>query len=392
MNAKVWSKESVIADAQKYTSVSEWRKNSSSAYAICCRNKWNDEACAHMSKLKQANGYWTDERVLVEATKFSSTADWALSSPSSYSAAKRRNLVPPKMPRALIHNQWGKAQITKAAKECKTRGEFRSTFPSAYSIAIAKGWLDEVCAHMLNTAPWFGPRVIREYLISHDIEFVAEYKFKDDPTVKNYPYDFYIPRFQLVIEYQGRQHKVGWHNDLDDAKAIQARDELKRTYARNTGLGYLELDQSTKKTLVTALDSFLRSRAESSQTEMVLKPRMLSDEELKEIETPFKWSEESVKDAISVCKSIKEFRQKYPTGYDYALKNDLWEKLGKNLIRITHHGKYTKQFVAEVASRCSTRNDFKIANKGAWAAAQRNGWLDEVCAHMPKHIQRKNVS
>jgi hypothetical protein len=116
MNARVWSKESVIADAQKYTSVSQWRKNSSSAYAICCRNKWNDEACAHMSKQKQANGYWTDERVLIEAKKFSSTADWASSSPSSYSAAKRRKIVPPEMPRALIHNQWGKQQIAKAAK------------------------------------------------------------------------------------------------------------------------------------------------------------------------------------------------------------------------------------------------------------------------------------
>jgi len=392
MNAKVWSKEAVISDAQKYTSVSEWRKNSSSAYAICCRNKWNDDACAHMSKQKHANGYWTDEKVLAEARKFSSTAEWSQKSPSSYAVAKRKKLVPESMRRELVHNQWTKSKISKVAKECKTRGEFRSTYPSAYSIAIDKGWLDEVCTHMLNTAPWFGPRVIREFLIAHDIEFVAEHKFKDDPSVKNYPYDFYVPKFQLVIEYQGRQHKLGWHNNLDDAKAIQARDELKRSFARNTGLVYLELDQSTKKTLVTALESFLRSLANSAQIEIALTPRILSDSELKEIETPFKWSEASVKESISLCKTIKEFRQKYPTGYDYALKNDLWEKLGKNLIRITHHGKYTKQFVAEAASSCTTRNEFKMTNKGAWAAAQRNGWLEEVCAHMPKHIQRKNES
>ena len=380
----------MISDAQKYTSVSEWRKNSSSAYAICCRNKWNDDACAHMSRQKQANGYWTDAKVLDEANKFSSTAEWSQKSPSSYAVAKRKKLVPDSMRRELVHNQWSKSQISKVAKECKTRGEFRSTYPSAYSIAIDKGWLEDVCTHMLNTAPWFGPRVIREFLIAHDIEFVAEHKFKEDPTVKNYPYDFFLPKFQLVIEYQGRQHKVGWHNNLDDAKAIQARDELKRNFARSIGLAYLELDQSTKKELVNALGSFLRALANSLQIEMAVKPRVLSDVELKEIETPFKWSEKSVKEAIGFCKTIKEFRQNYPTGYDYALKNDLWEKLGKKLIRITHHGKYTKQFVADVASSCTTRNEFKISNKGAWAAAQRNGWLEEVCAHMPKHIQRKN--
>ena len=310
MNAKIWSKETVIADALKYTSVSEWRKNSSSAYAICCRNKWNDEACAHMQKKKEANGFWSDEKVLTEAKKYSTTAEWALSSPSSYSVAKRRKLVPSTMPRALIHNQWSKSQIEKVANECKTRGEFKSTYPSAYSIAIDKGWLEDVCAHMLSTAPWFGPRVIREYLISHDINFIAEYKFKDNSTVKNYPFDFYLPEFKMVIEYQGRQHKVGWFNDQDDAMAIQLRDEVKRTFAIANGLNYLELDQTTKKTLTAVLDAELRKLAKDLVVQLRNAPRELTASELKGIETPFKWSSSSVKDAIDSCKSIKEFRRK----------------------------------------------------------------------------------
>lgn len=390
MNAKRWTKETVVSDALNYASVSEWRKHSPSAYAICCRNKWNEEACAHMSRKKRVNGFWSDEKVMAEAAKYSSTAEWADKSSSSYAVAKKRGLVPVTMLRGLIHNQWTKSQISKVAKECKTRGEFRNTHPSAYSIAIDKGWLEDVCAHMLSTAPWFGPRVIREFLISHDINFVSEYKFKEDSTVKKYPYDFYLPDFKMVIEYQGRQHKNGWFNNSEDATAIQLRDEAKRSYALKTGLNYLELDQITKKTLVSALDSELRRISKKSNVPMRTEPRELTEFELKEIETPFKWNNASLKAAIDSCESIKEFRQKYPTGYDYALKNDLWAELGSDLIKITHHGKYTKQFVAEVASTCATRNEFKIKSKGAWAAAQRNGWLNEVCAHMPKHMQRKN--
>ncbi|MEI6882069.1 MAG: hypothetical protein WCK82_12170 [Bacteroidota bacterium] len=388
MNAKLWTKESVLADAKKFSSVGEWRKHSPSAYVICCRNKWNEEACIHMSKKKQVNGYWTEEKILKEANKFSSTAEWAAASPSSYAVAKRKKIVPQTMERGLVHNQWSKTKIAGVAKHCKTRGEFRSTYPSAYSIAIEKGWLEDVCAHMLTKAPWFGPRVIREFLLSHDIEFIAEYKFKNEATVKKFPYDFYLPEFKLLIEYQGRQHKVGWFNDSADAAAIQARDKVKRTFAQNSGLYYLELDQTTKKSLIKELDSYLKHIAKELKIVISSHPRQLSDSELKYVETAFKWSNASVIEAIGNCKSVKEFREKYPSGYDYALKNDLWEGLSKSLTRITQHGKYTKNYVSGIAMACKTRNEFKITNKGAWAAAQRNGWLDEVCAHMPKHVQR----
>jgi len=390
MNIKLWTKEAVVSDALNFTSISEWRKHSPSAYAICCRNIWNEEACAHMMRKKQVNGFSSDAKVMDEAAKFSSTAEWADKSSSSYAVAKKRGLVPASMPRGLIHNKWTKSQIAKVAKECKTRGEFRSTHPSAYSIAIDKGWLEDVCAHMLSTAPWFGPRVIREFLISHDINFISEYKFREDSAIKKYPYDFYLPDFKMVIEYQGKQHKKGWFNNSEDAAAIQLRDKVKRDYALKIGLNYLELDQVTRKTLVSALDLELRTISKKSNLPMRSEPRELTEFELKDIETPFKWNNASLTEAIDSCRSIKEFRQKFPSGYDYALKNDLWAELGSKLTKITNHGKYTKQFVNEIASTCSTRNEFKIKSKGAWAAAQRNGWLDEVCAHMPKHTQRKN--
>ncbi len=284
MNAKLWTKEAVVSDALNYTSISEWRKHSPSAYVICCRNKWNAEACTHMSRKKQVNGFWSDEKVMAEATKFSSTAEWADKSCSSYAIAKKRGLVPATMPRGLIHNQWTKSQIAKVAKECKTRGEFRSTHPSAYSIAIDKGWLEDVCAHMLSTAPWFGPRVIREFLISHDINFVSEFKFKEDLAVKKYPYDFYLPDFKMVIEYQGRQHKKGWFNNSEDAAAIQLRDKAKRAYALKSGLNYLELDQITKKSLISALDSELKRISEKSSVPIRSAPRELTEFELKGVE------------------------------------------------------------------------------------------------------------
>lgn len=226
-----WTKETIIDDAKKYSTIKEWRLGSSSAYVVACRMKWNEEESAHMSRQKKKNFFWTDLKLKEEATKYQSTGEWSLSNPASYAAAKRKRLVPPEMKRDLMHGKWTKSNIKSAAETFRTRGEFRSELPSAYSIAASKGWLDELCSHMLDKAPWFGPRLIREYLLSHDIYFISEHKFREDSIVGRLPYDFYLPLHKMVIEYQGRQHKDGWGRDRLNAEDIQRRDKLKREYS-----------------------------------------------------------------------------------------------------------------------------------------------------------------
>lgn len=388
MSKKLWDKAAVFADAAKYKTIAEWRKCSASAYAVCSRNKWNEEACAHMARSKLANGYWTDEKIIEESKKYKSTAHWNEESPSSYQVAKKRKLVPPEMKRGLEHGKWTKANIAKVAKECSTRGEFRSTHGSAYTIALNKGWLDDVCQHMLNKAPWFGPRVIREYLISHDVFYKLEHKFKQHKEVSKYPFDFFLPDFNLVIEYHGRQHKDGWLNDKNDAAVIQARDQIKKDFAIAKNINFLELDQTNKKELFKILELELVRLSGILGVKFSLASRELTNQELKTLETAFVWNNESLKDAISKCKTVKEFREKYPGGHGYALLNGIWEELSKPLKRVTEHGKYTKAYVTAAALECKTRNEFKLKHRGAWAAAQRNGWLSEVCSHMPTHMQK----
>jgi len=341
-----------------------------------------------MTIIKRSNGFWTKDRILAEARKYKSTAEWNKVDPSSYSAAKRLKIVPASMGRALVHGRWTKANIAKVAKECKTRGEFKSTHPSAYSIAIDKGWLDDVCKHMLNKAPWFGPRVIREYLMTHDINYVMEYKFKEHSEVARLPYDFYLPDFNLVIEYQGRQHKEGWLRDKQSAIEGQARDQIKRDFAKTNKINYLELEANTKEAVINGLEVELTMLAKKNKVELSSRARKLTTSEEKTLDTAFIWNHQSVKEAVAKCKTIKEFREKYPSAQDYARKHGIWVELSKSLKQVTEHGKYTKEFVTKAAKECKTRNEFKQKHRGAWAAAQRNGWLIELCSHMPKHMQK----
>ena len=99
MANKIWDKEAVIKDASAYQSISEWRKNSPGAYAACCSNKWNDEACSHMDRVKRPNGYWTLERIHTISQQYENLEDWRKHDPESFSAAKKRKLIPkPELP------------------------------------------------------------------------------------------------------------------------------------------------------------------------------------------------------------------------------------------------------------------------------------------------------
>ena len=51
---------------------------------------------------------------------------------------------------------------------------------------------------------------------------------------------------------------------------------------------------------------------------------------------------------------------------------------------------WTHERVEEVALKYNKRTDFKKNNAGAYDAAWRNNWLDDVCSHMINGNQPKN--
>lgn len=69
--------------------------------------------------------------------------------------------------------------------------------------------------------------------------FEAEYIIEG----AKYRYDFYIPRYKLIIEMQGRQHYEGWNNLGNTKEEIQKNDSRKKDYALKNGIEkYVEID------------------------------------------------------------------------------------------------------------------------------------------------------
>jgi len=82
-----WTKEQCKIEALKYKTKNEFCKNSGSAYGASLKNKWIDEICSHMIKIKHEKEYWTKEQCKNEALKYNSRTEYNLKCVSSYSKA-----------------------------------------------------------------------------------------------------------------------------------------------------------------------------------------------------------------------------------------------------------------------------------------------------------------
>ena len=88
-----------------------------------------------------------------------------------------------------------------------------------------------------------GEKRIEEILNSKNISFERSKNFEDLKDVKYLTYDFYLPDYNLLIEYNGKQHYRGDSIFFKNAKNSFHRqlhhDWLKRKYANKNNFNYL---------------------------------------------------------------------------------------------------------------------------------------------------------
>lgn len=91
-----------------------------------------------------------------------------------------------------------------------------------------------------------GERQIEKYLLNNSMNFIPQKEF--DGLVGlgkcNLSYDFYLPTYNLLIEFQGEQHKhyiKGFHKTYNDFIKQQEHDRRKREYANSHNIKLLEI-------------------------------------------------------------------------------------------------------------------------------------------------------
>ena len=91
----------------------------------------------------------------------------------------------------------------------------------------------------------YGERYIREYLENNNIKYEYQKKFNKLKGTGNQllSYDFYLQNYNLLIEYQGKQHEnpVDIFGGEKQFKIQQEHDKRKREYAKEHDINLLEI-------------------------------------------------------------------------------------------------------------------------------------------------------
>jgi hypothetical protein len=151
----IWKdKERCLEVAKRHDSIRQWQLNHSTSYIMARKNGWFDECIAHMVSIKKPSGYWTKERCMEDALKYSTKTEWLKKNAKCYQAARRNGwvkecslhmieLVKPK-------GYWTKERCIEEAKKYVSRKEWGLNSGGSYYYARHNNWIEECAAHMKN--------------------------------------------------------------------------------------------------------------------------------------------------------------------------------------------------------------------------------------------------
>lgn len=115
---------------------------------------------------------------------------------------------------------------------CPIHGEFKQTLGHHYNGAGCP-----ICCESK------GERDIRKYLTSKKIIFTPQKRFKDCRDKLPLPFDFYLPKYNICIEYDGEQHfkskeQWGGHAGFLDR---QKKDQIKTEYCKINNINLIRI-------------------------------------------------------------------------------------------------------------------------------------------------------
>lgn len=115
----------------------------------------------------------------------------------------------------------------------------------------------QACPNCRNTES-IGEKKIRMYLEEHEIVFEQEKWFSDCRDTNPLPFDFYLPKSNQIIEFDGKQHfdssSLFYHTPLSEQKS---HDEIKNKYCKDNNIKLLRIPYWNLNNINSILDNFV---------------------------------------------------------------------------------------------------------------------------------------
>ena len=113
-----------------------------------------------------------------------------------------------------------------------------------------------------------GENNLINYLNNHNIEYEYQKRFDDLIGMNGgfLSYDFYLPNYNLLIEFQGEQHEkpIEFFGGEEQFKIQQEHDRIKREYAKNNRYNLFEINYKDYNEIDKIFDKYLSSKADEN--------------------------------------------------------------------------------------------------------------------------------
>lgn len=105
-----------------------------------------------------------------------------------------------------------------------------------------------------------GEKLIELFLKSLNIYYLPQYRFKDCKNKIALPFDFYLPDFNLCIEYQGLQHfePVKHFGGENGFRLRKINDNIKKEYCNIHNIKFLEIEYWNYKNIENIILNILK--------------------------------------------------------------------------------------------------------------------------------------
>lgn len=247
------------------------------------------------------------------------------------------------------------------ALKYKTRGQFQRLDSSAYTTARRKGYLDDICSHMIKTS-YSIPQLILFYIIKQLLP-KDKIEYNTRKIITPYEIDIFVKKYNIGFEYDGK----GWHNNpeidlikdnlcLDKNITLIRIIENNRNYEsdiKNQLINNLNLINKTCDKKFTTSDI---QKIPSGDINNFVNDNIIDDKQIKKI--------------VRKYTDYKEFRTNEQSLYWKLLKLKLIDKYTSNLTRHIKH--WTKKEAINEIKKYQTLKEFIEKSNSCYSYLRAN--------------------
>lgn len=375
----------------------EFSKKYSSAYNSSLRNGWIEDICKHMSGRSIPCDYWNKERCRLEALKYSNRSEFSKQSNGAYTAALKNGWLDEICKHMIIkwQRKWDKESCRREAIKYTTRTEFQNNSHGAWAAANKKGWLDEICKHM--TVKW-QHKWDKESCRKEALKYTSRTDFENNSSgawaaanKKGWLDEICLHMevlgnlFQRCIyafEFSDNYVYVGLTDNFK-RREKQHLNQIKSPVYQHIQETQIKptakiLNEYTDRTLAQKLEKFYLDDYFKKGWNILnsAKPGALGGKYIY-------WTKERCIEAGKKCRTKSEFIKFYNGAYASSLKNGWYDEVSAHMISpIAKPQKWDFNKVQTEALKYSTRNEFALKCYPAYNYARKNKILNKVCSHM----------